>query len=189
MPIPPPRRPLPERRPDDDGEEDLKESNRPRLPISDKGPPIPPQRGRFTTFFQVAGMVLLMLSAVVWMLWEPQTLVDPKREADTIRSYARMNPLPSSATEIRVLQPDESPDGSLGVMFKANDLAVHSWLSISSGTTGVKPEFQGDVFVYKILPNPRDPDGRHAEVRWRKNEQLVWLAVSAASSSVLKKAR
>ena len=135
-------------------------------------------------------MVVLMLSAVVWMLWEPQTLVDPKREADTIRSYARMNPLPSSATDIRVLQPDESPDGSLGVMFKANDMAVLSWISISPGTTGVKAEFQGgNVLVYKILPDRRDPDGRMAEVRWRKNEQLVWLAVSSASASALKKAR
>lgn len=180
MPLPPPRRPLPERNPEP-------EERRPLPPV---GPPPEPPKSIAGTVFKIIGFVLLLIVMLVAMLWQSELPNDTKNEVERIRGYARMNPFPPDAKDVQVVQPDESRDGTLGIRFKASEKTVEEWLAISPGTKGVKGQYEaGGITRYVVPPDTFDPEARQAEIRWHRNDGEVWIAVSAASKSILEKAR
>jgi hypothetical protein len=196
MPLPPPRRPSPESSPEEPEHErrptTLPPPRHGREAREDRLLPRPPEgmESRGNLILKVVGIILLMVGVAFWILWDADSSVNQPAEQDRIRQLARMNPLPKSATETMVIPPDQSPDGMLGLRFTAPELEVQFWLNISPGTQHVKPEFiTGNVMRYAIPANPADPNSHYSEVRWRRNDNLVWIAVSPAPAQKLRQIR
>jgi hypothetical protein len=153
-------------------------------------PPEPPDPRKSNTILKVVGFILLLVVVLIAALSQSELTNDTKGDLELIRGYARMNPLPQDAKEVTVLQPDLSPDGMLGVRFKASEKSIGEWLRISPGTQGVKGEYAEGGFVrYKVPEDKFDPEARSAEVRVHQSDQVVWIAVSPASKSLLDKSR
>ena len=185
MPLPPPRRPL--SRPDADADP----------PTAYLAPDAPSQRMQAPAkepmtgklLLQVIGVVVVMIVGIIFAMTDPDSAPSSSSTIDLIRGYARMNPLPAKAQEIRVYQPDESPDKNLSLHFTARDAEIMNWLEISPGTSGVVPtKMEGSVTQYIIPMDLRDAAARPAKVLWKKSDGRVVISI-APPPSALKKAR
>ncbi len=184
MPLPPPRRPL--SRPDADADP-------PAALLAPEGhrrlPPPPKEGVTGKLILQIIGVIAVMVIGLLFAMMDPDTSPSSTNSIDLIRGYARMNPLPAKAQEIRVYQPDESPDKNLSLHFTARDAEIQNWLDISPGTHGVTPsKLEGSVAEYIIPTDLRDSASRPAKVLWKKTDGRVVISI-APPPSALKKAR
>jgi hypothetical protein len=173
MPLPPPRRrPEP---PDNDPPAALLGAElNPRRPA-----PPPPERITGKMILQLIGMILLLAIGAFYMLTDSSTDSSKAAEVPRICGFARMNPLPKSATDVLVIQPDESPDHKLNLTFSARDADIREWIKISPGTQKITPTTEpGSISVYDIPPSPLDPQARATKVLWKANAGKVVISVS-----------
>lgn len=185
MPIPPPRRPMPDHPSDPDGASDAEGSGRTVLPEPREGAPPPPQlkprRRIANAILQVLAVVVVISSLLLLMLWEGDKLPNDPGEISRLRSLARLNPLPKEATNIKLLQPGESDDALsniFGITFQAPELAVLTWISQSPGTQELKSEYVARGVVRYVIPlKPRDGKPTQAEVIWQKDQNKVWISL------------
>lgn len=166
MPLPPPRRPL--RRPEDD------------LPPERPRPlPVPPRESSnfMKATLQVLGMLAVFLVGGYLFLSDADSTITST--PDVIRGYARMNPLPASKQNVRVVQPDQSTNHQLMLQFTASDSDVENWLKASPGTQGVTPMPKPQSVKEYIIPTDlRDPDARPASVLWKTSTGEVVITVA-----------
>ncbi len=173
MPIPPPRRrPQP---PDNDPPAALLGAElSPRRPA-----PRPPERVTGKMILQLIGMILLLVVGGFYLLTDSSSDTSQVSEVSKICSFARLNPLPKSATDIRVIQPDETPDHQLNLIFTARDAEIEEWIKISPGTQKITPTSEaGSISVYAIPPSPIDDQARAAKLLWKTNAGKVSISIA-----------
>ena len=185
MPIPPPRRPIPDRQFDPDGAPNDEGPGQTVLPEPHDGAPPPPQlkpRPRIANaILQVLAVVIVISGLLLLMLWEGDKLPNDPGEISRLRTLARLNPLPKEATNIKLLQPGESDDplsNIFGITFQAPELAVLTWISQSPGTQELKSEYVTRGVVRYVIPlKPKDGKPTQAEVIWQKDQNKVWISL------------
>ena len=166
MPIPPPRRPIPDRQFDPDGAPNDEGPSRTALPEPrDEAPPTPQLKPRpriANAILQVLAVIIVISGLLLLMLWEGDKLPNDPGEISRLRTLARLNPLPKEATNIKLLQPGESDDplsNIFGITFQAPELAVLTWISQSR-------------------PRPTSPHTRRVSARHQKRRRTyaVWFS-------------
>ncbi len=185
MPIPPPRRPIPDRQFDPDGAPNDEGPSRTALPEPrDEAPPTPQLKPRpriANAILQVLAVIIVISGLLLLMLWEGDKLPNDPGEISRLRSLARLNPLPKEATNIKLLQPGESDDplsNIFGITFQAPELAVLTWISQSPGTQELKSEYVTRGVVRYVIPlKPKEGNPTQAEVIWQKDQNKVWISL------------
>lgn len=185
MPLPSPRQRLPERPPDEGPHRDF--------PPGPPGKFIPPPRkaGVGNTILKVAVVCLVLIGGLFFLLYEPDLMSTAGVDEKRILTLANMRPLPKSAQDINVVQPEElkALQGAqskplLMLQFRATDAELKQWISDSPGTKDVVPTMEGlRDFVYRI-GGSSNKSTFQAELRWFRSEGRVLLSVAPDSKSI-----
>ncbi len=164
MPLPPPRRPLPP-------------PPAAALPPAHRAPA--PERVTGKMILQLLGVIVLLGLAVIFLLMNDDSASShPKSEitADSIAKEMRLYPLPSSASEVKILQPEHSLTQALTLRFNAPPAEVERWLDHSAGTQRLAPRRLPDGLEYRVPQDPFRPNGEYYTVVWQRTDSIVTLA-------------
>lgn len=98
-------------------------------------------------------MLLLLLGLCSgWMLFEQRSTDNQTTNLNTARAWARLDPLPASATNLQIETRSGLFTREFIVTFKAPPDDIKRWLQVSPGPREARHETRADAIHYTITP-------------------------------------
>ncbi|KPL02365.1 MAG: hypothetical protein AMK75_02895 [Planctomycetes bacterium SM23_65] len=125
----------------------------------------------------VALVVLLgvvLVGILVWLVLDPGSPWNRESTMQTVRSWTRLAPLPSSARQLKIETRGSMFTREFIVTFEASSADVSRWLEASPGTSECMPTVQADGWhKYPVTPGGGaqfsevlvSPDGTKVRIR------------------------
>jgi hypothetical protein len=118
-------------------------------------------RKKWVIALQILGMLLLAAGVLFFTLSEGELIVPHNTQADQIRKWARLNPLPDSARDIHITMPEDNLQRVYSLEFRAREQEIRDWLAYSPSTAKTQPiqETGPEGMLQVYLIHRQSPDG------------------------------